>query len=145
MKISDRMHMWLWILAGLLLLGLVVINLRGAQGPALLNKPRFSELHVVAGYDEKNEKMVNCIVRATFSIDCLEPDGRTITQDNVSIPEFDLLKEANQMVVNADNVQTTMGDLAKDVLAVLEHKWKQAHPDPLPRRRALRASTPTNP
>lgn len=129
----------------LILLGLVVFfSLRAAQGPALLNKPRFSELHVIAGYDAKNEKMTNCIVRATFSIDCLEPDGLTITQSNISIPEFDLLKEATQTVVNTDNIQTSFGDIAKDVLAVLEHKWKQAHPDPLPLRRALRTPPPVS-
>jgi len=120
------------------------------KGSSVLNKPRFTDLHVIAAYNEKDQ-MVNCIVKANFVVTAISVDGVTKQALVFSIEPFDLLKNKDHTFTNKDGVMNTYGGLAADVLGVLEQELWINRPGPLPItpvtrseniRKALREQSP---
>lgn len=120
-----------------------VAILRGAQGPALIEKPQLASFAATPLYDASGA-LVSFHCTATFKVLELKPDGRSQTPGMKAV-NFDLVQQGSQSVV-LGNQLVEFADIGDDLLGVCAFAFKLHHPDPLPthpvaveRRRSIRA------
>lgn len=126
--VSNRLHLWLWILATIAVLFLAALVIRGAQGPAMVDMPRPTAITFLPTWDAAGN-----MTGLTASVTALHleagPSGRI--ERKVRTLDLDLIDTAGKEV-GAGRARTTHKQIGEDVLAMAVQQWLERYPAPLP-------------